>query len=389
LKKFDLDEIRFYHCFRTLCITEKTINMDHQSNSSIQWKQTASLLALYASVIIGWIAYHRYQPALLDTCDMTEFEPLLIWAQAIILILTPPLAGYLGDKYRDRFGNRLRIITLGVSFAAMIFMTVAFTLIVNPPQSFVLYALPILVILWLFAMSLFTSPAISTIEIFSPSSQLPITVAALTIVSDLLYSLEPVIVSIIDFLGGAATFAVGGIIVSISGYLLRKNSLQLTANGKEERPDDFKPKSNMFKVILLGVGMGLFSGIIIEVFPEYLNKLESVVGISGQWISSIVLVLTAIFSIIISRRVSKDNIIKLLVLGLIFAAISTIGVFTISSNAVVLILLAVFAIFYAMVNVTALPLALQNTSVKEKVFGVGVFFCGFEIPNSVIDVMLI
>jgi hypothetical protein len=363
--------------------------MEHQSNSSIQWKQTASLLALYASVIIGWIAYHRYQPALLDTFNMTEFEPLLIWAQAIILILTPPLAGYLGDKYRDRFGNRLRIITLGVSFAAMIFMTVAFTLIVNPPQSFVLYALPVLVILWLFAMSLFTSPAISTIEIFSPSSKLPITVAALTIVSDLLYSLEPVIVDIIDFLGGAATFAVGGIIVSISGYLLRKNSLQLTVEGKEERPDNQNPKSNMPKVIMLGVGMGLFSGIIIEVFPDYLNKLESVVGISGQWISSIVLVLTAIFSIIISRRVSKGNIVKLLLTGLIFAALSTLGVFTISNNAIILILLAAFAIFYAMVNVTALPLALQNTSVKEKVFGVGVFFCGFEIPNSVIDVMLI
>ncbi len=363
--------------------------MEHQSNSSIQWKQTASLLALYASVIIGWIAYHRYQPALLDTFNMTEFEPLLIWAQAIILILTPPLAGYLGDKYRDRFGNRLRIITLGVSFAAMIFMTVAFTLIVNPPQSFVLYALPVLVILWLFAMSLFTSPAISTIEIFSPSSKLPITVAALTIVSDLLYSLEPVIVDIIDFLGGAATFAVGGIIVSISGYLLRKNSLQLTVEGKEERPDNQNPKSNMPKVIMLGVGMGLFSGIIIEVFPDYLNKLESVVGISGQWISSIVLVLTAIFSIIISRRVSKGNIVKLLLTGLIFAALSTLGVFTISNNTIILILLAAFAIFYAMVNVTALPLALQNTSVKEKVFGVGVFFCGFEIPNSVIDVMLI
>lgn len=363
--------------------------MEHQSNSSIQWKQTASLLALYASVIIGWIAYHRYQPALLDTFNMTEFEPLLIWAQAIILILTPPLAGYLGDKYRDRFGNRLRIITLGVSFAAMIFMTVAFTLIVNPPQSFVLYALPVLVILWLFAMSLFTSPAISTIEIFSPSSKLPITVAALTIVSDLLYSLEPVIVDIIDFLGGAATFAVGGIIVSISGYLLRKNSLQLTVEGKEERPDNQNPKSNMPKVIMLGVGMGLFSGIIIEVFPDYLNKLELVVGISGQWISSIVLVLTAIFSIIISRRVSKGNIVKLLLTGLLFAALSTLGVFTISNNAIILILLAAFAIFYAMVNVTALPLALQNTSVKEKVFGVGVFFCGFEIPNSVIDVMLI
>jgi MFS family permease len=364
--------------------------MEHQSsNSSIQWKQTVSLLALYASVIIGWIAYHRYQPALLDTFNMTEFEPFLIWAQAIILILTPPLAGYLGDKYRDRFGNRLRIITLGVSFVAMIFMTVAFTLIVNPPQSFVIYALPVLVILWLFAMSLFTSPAISTIEIFSPSSQLPITVAALTIVSDLLYSLEPIIVDIIDFLGGAATFAVGGIIVSISGYLLRKNSLQLTVDGKEERPDDTQPKSNMFKVVLLGIGMGLFSGIIIEVFPEYLDKLESFVGISGQWISSLVLVLTAIVSIVISRKVTQKNIIKLLLMGLVFAGISTLGVFVIPSQLVVLILLGVFAVFYAMVNVTALPLALQNTSVKEKVFGVGVFFCGFEIPNSVIDVMLI
>ncbi|HET8859150.1 MFS transporter [Marivirga sp.] len=362
--------------------------MDNQSTSSIQWKQMFSLLALYASVIIGWIAYHRYQPALLDTFNMTEFEPILIWGQAIILIITPPLAGYLGDKYRNKLGNRLRIVTLGVSFAAMIFMTVAFTLIVNPPQSFVVYALPVLVILWLFAMSLFTSPAISTIEMFSPSTKLPITVAALTITSDLLYSLEPVIVDIIDYLGGAATFAVGGIIVSISGYLLRKFSLEVTDNGQEARPDDYNPKTKMGKVILLGIGMGLFSGLIIEVFPDYLDKLKSIVGITGQWISSIVLILTAIFSIIISRKVTKNNIIKLLSIGLVFAAISTLGIFTISSDMLVIVALVVFAVFYAMVNVTALPLALQNTSVKEKVLGVGIFFCGFEIPNSVIDVLL-
>jgi MFS family permease len=363
--------------------------MDNQKTSAIQWKQMISLLALYASVIIGWIAYHRYQPALLDTFDMTEFEPMLIWGQAIILVLTPPLAGYLGDKYRNRLGNRLRIITLGVSFAAMIFMTVAFTLIVNPPRSFVIYALPVLVILWLFAMSLFTSPAISTIEMFSPSTKLPITVAALTITSDLLYSLEPVIVDIIDFLGGAATFAVGGIIVSVSGYLLRKNSMELTDDGKETRPDDYNPKTKMGKVILLGVGMGLFSGIIIEVFPEYLDKLKSIMGMSGQWVSSLVLVLTAIFSIVISRRVNKENIVKLLLIGLIFAGISTIGIFTIPNNLLIIVLLVIFAVFYAMVNVTALPLALQNTSIKEKVLGVGVFFCGFEIPNGVIDVMFI
>lgn len=361
--------------------------MSKETTNSIQWKQMGSLLALYASVIIGWIAYHRYQPALLTTFDMTEFEPILIWAQAIILVLTPPLAGYLGDKYRNQLGNRLRIITLGVSFAAMIFMTVAFTLVVNPPQSFVLYALPILVVLWLFAMSLFTSPAISTIELFSPSSKLPITVAALTITSDLLYSLEPVIVDIIEFLGGAATFAVGGIIVSISGYLLRKYSLEVTVSGKETRPDDKQPQSKLGKVILLGVGMGVFSGIVIEILPDYLDKLQSVIGISGQWTSSLVLMLTAVFSIIISKKVKKDNIVKLLLVGLALSAVSMLGVFTMMSSWVVIISLLVFALFYGMVSVTALPLALENTSVKEKVFGVGIFFCGFEIPNSVIDVL--
>jgi MFS family permease len=135
--------------------------------------------------------------------------------------------------------------------------------------------------------------------------------------------------------------------------------------------------------------MGLFSGIIIEVYPSYLNKLESTVGISGQWISSLVLVVTAIFSIIISRKVSQENIVKLLLIGFIVAGISTIGVFSFSSHYVMLICLFVFAVFYAMVNVTSLPLALQNTSVKQKVLGVGVFFCGFEIPNSIIDVLLI
>jgi MFS family permease len=363
--------------------------MESTSTSSIQWKQMFSLLSLYASVIIGWIAYHRYQPALLDTFNMQEFSPILVWVQAIILVLTPPLAGYLGDKYRNRLGNRLRIITLGVSFAAMIFMTVAFTLIVNPPQSFVLYALPILVTLWLFAMSLFTSPAISTIEMFSPSTELPVTVAALTITSDLLYSLEPVIVDIIDFLGGAATFAVGGIIVSISGYLLRKYSLKIIVDGQEIRPDHHKPTSKMGRVIVLGVGMGLFSGIIIEVFPDYLDKLQPIVGISGQWVSSIVLMLTAVFSIIISRKVTKGNIIKLLLTGLVFAGLSTLGVFTITSNLFIIICLIIFAAFYAMVNVTALPLALQNTSIKQKVLGVGVFFCGFEIPNGIIDIVLL
>jgi len=361
--------------------------MDNTINQQIKWKQMASLIALYASVIIGWIAYHRYQPALLDTFELTKYGPLLVWAQAIILVLTPPLAGWIGDRYRKRLGNRLRIITLGVSFAAMIFMTVAFTLLINPPKVFVFYALPVLVVLWLFAMSLFTSPAISMVELFSPSKQLPITVAALTITSDLLYSLEPVIVDIIEFLGGALTFAVGGVIVSLSGYFLNRYSLNAFNGTDENRPDDKQPDSKLAVVLLVGAAIGVISGIVIEIFPEYLDKLSGSVGLEGKWLVSIILAITAIFSVPASKFVTGKNLSKQLSIYFSLSVIALVGVFFIDNAVIMITLLISFAIFYAFVNVCSLPLALRNMSVKNKVFGVGIFFCGFEIPNGIIDIL--
>ena len=361
--------------------------MENTQTQNIQWKQMASLIALYASVIIGWIAYHRYQPALLETFGLTKYGYFLVWAQALILIITPPIAGYLGDKYRARLGNRLRIITLGVSFAAMIFMTVAFTLIINPPEEFVYYALPVLVILWLFAMSLFTSPAISMVELFSPSKSLPITVAALTITSDLLYSLEPVIVEIIDYLGGALTFATGGIIVSLSGYFLNKYSTTTFDGLKEKRPDDKKPDFNATKVLIIGAALGVVSGTVIEIFPEYLDRLNGLTGISGKWLVSVLLAITAIFSLPASKFVQDKNLNTQMTLFWVLTMLSLGGVFLIDNQIVMVVLLVIFAIFYAFLNVCSLPLALRNTSIQHKVLGVGVFFCGFEIPNGIIDIL--
>ncbi len=357
------------------------------SSENIKWKQMTSLIALYASVIIGWIAYHRYQPALLETFELTKYTALLVWAQAIILVLTPPIAGWIGDRFRDRLGNRLRIITLGVSFAAMIFMTVAFTLLINPPKIFVFYALPILVVLWLFAMSLFTSPAISMVELFSPTKQLPITVAALTITSDLLYSLEPVIVDIIDYLGGALTFAVGGIIVSLSGYFLNRYSLSTFKGTEEKRPDEKKPNSKLAMVLVVGAAIGLLSGIVIEIFPTHLNILTDTIGLEGKWLVSLLLVITAIFSVPASKFVAGKNLSNQLLLFFTLAAVALAGVFMIDNKVVMIVLLVSFAVCYAFVNVCSLPLALKNTSIQNKVFGVGIFFCGFEIPNGIIDIL--
>ncbi|MFK7952276.1 MAG: hypothetical protein AB8B73_05475, partial [Ekhidna sp.] len=67
------------------------------SEGKILWKQLAALTALYASVIIGWIAYYNYQPKLLEKYEFTDLTLFLFIAQGIILVITPMIAGKLGD----------------------------------------------------------------------------------------------------------------------------------------------------------------------------------------------------------------------------------------------------------------------------------------------------
>ena len=114
----------------------------------------------------------------------------------------------------------------GISFAAMVFMAVAFTLLTDPGEAFK-WILPILIVCWLIAMSIFTSPALSTLELFTPVDKLPEAMAILTIVANLIYALEPVIVDIIDYLGAPITFMAGGTVLFLSGYALKRNSLNL------------------------------------------------------------------------------------------------------------------------------------------------------------------
>ncbi len=71
-------------------------------------------------------------------------------------------------KNASKFG----IILAGGTFAALVFLTVAIILL-NQPGTGITKALPFMVILWLAAMSLFHSPAVSLIDHFVPAERFP------------------------------------------------------------------------------------------------------------------------------------------------------------------------------------------------------------------------
>jgi len=370
----------------------KATTIEDVTTSTVQWKQIWSLTALYASIVIGWIAYHNYQPKLLTKFNFTDLAFFLIAAKAIILIATPPVAGRLGDRYRFKAGHRLPIISGGISFAAMVFMAVAFSLLGNPGEYF-RWILPVLIVMWLVAMSIFTSPALSTLELFTPVDKMPSAMAILTIVGNLLYALEPVVIDIIDYLGAPITFMLGGTVVFLSGYALKKNSLSLFTSNKGEQSLSAKASENMRSryafVFVTGIIFGTASSLLLELFPAWLPQaLSQVLPYDGKWMIVGVLAFSAICSLPMSGLVNKYGLGRSFWLSAGVVLASVLGIVW-SVNATLALLSAlVFSVAFTSLSVSALPLAIQNANYREKVFCVGIFFSGVAVPEGVIEMLL-
>lgn len=372
----------------TVASTQKPVA---DSLDSIRWKQLWSLAALYASVVIGWIAYQNYQPRLLVQFEFTDFTFLLMAAQCAIVVITPMIAGRMGDRFRHERGHRLPIISSGISFAAMVFMAVAFTLLGNPGEIFK-WILPLLIVLWLVAMSIFTSPALSTMELFTPVDKLPYAMAVLTITGNLVYALEPVIVDIIDSLGAPLTFMAGGTAVFISGYALKKNSLGLfKVTGERERgaSDAEILKSPYGFIFFMGLTVGTATTVLFYLFPDLLReRLGAMLGLEGSWIVVGILLLSALVSWPASGVVSRYGMERIFWVSFSTLALTTLAICLADSTVILLVLLFVFSLAYASLSVASLPLAISRSAFSEKVFCVGVFFSGVALPEGVWEALL-
>jgi MFS family permease len=362
----------------------------HQSDA-IHWKQLWSLASLYASIIIGWIAYQNYQPKLLIQFGFTDFAFFLAVSQAIILVATPPIAGKMGDRFRFEKGHRLPVISSGISFAAMVFMAVAFTLFSNPGEIFK-WALPVMIVLWLIAMSIFTSPALSTVELFTPVDKLPKAMALLTIVANLVYAVEPVIVDIIDYLGAPVTFIAGGVVTLASGYAMKKNSLGLfkQTGNKEAAPDKNKSKTTFSSyafIFMLGIILGIGTTVMFNIFPDVLStKLFPILAdTNGKHILVGILLLSAILSWPISTYINKYSMDNVFWTSAALMALSIGGILLFDIAWVVFALVALFTVMITSLSVSSLPLAINRAGFYEKVLCVGIFFSGVALPEGIFE----
>lgn len=360
-------------------------------HQTIKWREIYSLAALNAAVVISWIAYHEYQPVLMEKFNFTSLVDFLIITKAIVLVVIPPLAGLFADRIMKKNGKFFIIFTVGIGATAMIFMIVA-SIIGAGPISSIRPFLPLMIVLWLVAMNLFISPANSMIEAFAPVQKLPVVMGVLFLVTELIYALEPVVVSLVHFFGDTLTFVVGGVLIAGSGYLFhmvssdeviqRKKQLLASSSGSGQSLMSY------LAILIVGLLLGVSKAFLVEFLPDYMESNFANSGYPGDYISFGLLGFAAILAFAIGGYVAKKNLSSVLLIGFAILLVGVLILLMAPSAEVFIAGGVLSAIAFAIVNVSGLPFAIRNLTVNHLTYGVGIYLGASEIFTGLMEVYL-
>jgi hypothetical protein len=361
--------------------------------TKINWSQIWSLAGLNAAVVISWIAYHNYQPKVVQGFGLKELSFFLIVAQAIILVIIPPIAGIIGDYMIKKNGKRFVVFTVGAGATAMIFMAVASLVQIGPESQWVHSVLPIMIVLWLISMNIFHSPANSMLDLFAPSTQLPMVMAIITMTTELLYALEPIVIQLVDFLGGTLTFITGGVLLVVSGFFFLRTTRDLSneAIAKSHAGTDNGRRNSYFSVILVGVTFGVITAFIMDHFPSILSaKLPSFDSMvfGGNHFSSIILGVAALMAIPASKVTERIGLVQSIGISIVIAAICILVVLFGQNQSLTIIMCLILAMAYSLLSVSAFPFTLNNLSSSNITFGAGLFYGSLELASGLFNIML-
>jgi MFS family permease len=357
-----------------------------RTEAKSSWNQIYSLMALNAAIVISWIAYHNYQPKVLQLFNFQELSFFLVVAQAVILVFIPVVAGWFGDYMIKKNGNYFIVTTVGISVTAMVFMCVAFV-VGSTHMINLTAALPVMIVIWLISMNIFHSPANSMLDLFAPARRLPAAMAMMVMTTDLLYAFEPIVVDLVDWMGPVITFAFGGVLLIVTGYLFRKTTRNVNFSRAAEEAD--AKESNFITVIGTGLVFGLVYAIIKNYMAEWLlakSDINLPVHTSGVFVS-LVLITAAIAAWPLSFQVDKIGLSKSVIIGLIGATLSLGLVYIIPMEYPALVFALLAGVFLSLASVAAFPFALHNLSAKNITIGTGIFFGCFELAEGIISIM--
>jgi hypothetical protein len=289
-----------------------------------------------------------------------------------------------GDYMIKKGGNSFIVFTVGISVTAMVFMCVAFTIGTSTTINLT-KALPFMIVVWLISMNIFHSPANSMLELFAPAKGLPSAMALMVMTTDLLYAFENRVVDFVDWIGPVSTFALGGVLLIVSGYFFKRTTRDV--NFVREADEASRKGSDFVQVIFAGMLLGGASAIIKNSLPGWISVSPDSIISESSWFTSIVLIVAALAAWPFSTYINKIGTFKGLLYGLVGVFIALTATYYLSDSvSISIVMCIVTGLCFSLASVAAFPFALGNLSPKSITVGTGVFFGSAELIDALMNI---
>lgn len=367
--------------------------IEKSANSAVLWRQVWGLAALHAAINLSWTVYNFYQPKILIQYNFIDLGSKLWILQGVLGAFIDPLMGGLADRIKQWTGNAFSLITFGVTLAGLIFISVALLAQSNPPPA-MYWLMPVLMIVWVVAMKIFQSPAISLLGRYAPPQELPQANAILTLVGGLIGAVSPLFERLITHLGAVFTFILAGILLVVAATILRDlersrraaealHQTEMSASGEIEVTLNRESIFRKLVIFALGLCAGWQVILMFVIFPSVLKSQILIPQLDPATITAIILFISGISAIPLGKLAVKFGNQRLFLggLGLMTAAMGLTLI--IPPNWLSAILLIGFGVALSLIFNGGIPLALSMVPPGKFGLGIGLYFGGFSAATAI------
>jgi MFS family permease len=357
------------------------------SRPEILWRQVWGLAGLVAAIIFSWMIYSFYQPKILQKLEFVELAGWLGIIQGLLATVIEPFVGRFSDRIQQRLGNRLPMISVGVTLAGLIFVIISL-LVQQNLHGGIRWLVPVLMSVWVIAMIMFRGPAIALLTQFAPVAELPQANAVLVFVFGIIAAIDPLLRKFLDNLGESMNFLLGAITLVMGAYILR--SLTPIHTWKpyslnEDVPAN-APTLLLILIFVVGLGTGLEVNLLMSIFPQELQA--QFPGVRLEIITSGIFLVCAIASVVLGEWTAQIGANKALLLGL-GAITGLMGMALLNDiDAFVVGYIVAFGISLSLIFVSMIPFCLSKVPYHQAGLAIGLYFGGGAGANALVSILV-
>ncbi|NEQ29488.1 MAG: SLC45 family MFS transporter [Leptolyngbya sp. SIO4C5] len=359
-------------------------------NQSVLWRQVWGLAAVQGAIALTWVIYNLYLLDLLTGLGFPRgLAAGLLILENLLAAVMEPLMGSLSDRTQHWVGSRFPLIALGLILAAVCFLAI--------PAVFVWGGaglrglLPITLVAWALAMTVFRSPALSLLGRYAFATQLPQAASILTLVGGVAGAMGPLAGNFILSLGPAVAFTIGSVVLVVAAAALRQVGPDRAIAPEKVAP----PIASRWRdlslpglglIFLAGVGITLGFRLLLSSFPTILSA--QLPGPLVKLIVGLIFIALAVTAIPAGRLTLKLGNRRSMVVGLVLMAVLC-GLVAVTRSGLLAGAIAIaFGAAFSFVSNGTIPFALSLVPADKAGLGTGLYFSGGAVASSLFGVVV-